>query len=663
MLDDLPAIAENPTVRASAGAVELLGSPYWNRETPHNGYRPVVLASYAADWHVGSGDPFHFHATNLVLHLAATLLVAWLGASLLESRLAGLFSGLLFAVHPLHAEAVAHISGRSDLLATTLLLAALAARAAGRGRRARTRVLAEAAALLAFGLALLSKETAAVGPALALLVDAALERSATRSAAGGVDRRAWARRQAAPLACWLAVLAGCILLRGAVLGTLSVEFRAFEELGLAPAERARVAFSVLADELKLFFFPDPLLAQRAVNLLPLRNTGPAGAAAGGALLVLGLPAVLAGSLRRGRGTVAASAAWTAIALLPASNLLLPIGVLQADRLLYLPSVGIAWLLGDLAARAWSGPGPSPAAAPPPGLAGPARLVYAARVFVVALCAASFGATAARNEAWQTRADLYADCLLQEPENPWTHAAASRLLLEEGRMVAAEAAATRALELLPSYPLALEARGLARMGRGLTAEALEDLTRARFAAPTARRIMNRGVLLATAGRAVEAETELRAAAAAAPGDAEVLNALGAFLAAAHREEEALPLLERAARRDPAHAAIRANLGLARLALGDLRGLGDLREAVARAGADAGVLFRAGAALVRAGAVEEGIAALERASRSAAAPPGAHDALGLALVRAGRPGEARRVAADMKAAGLRPTGEFARWLDAR
>lgn len=84
---------------------------------PHHGqYTPLVFLSFALEKLFFGMDPFFFHATNILLHSLNTffifLIVGRLGAGTFTRILATLF----FAVHPLHAEAVAWVTSRKDLL-------------------------------------------------------------------------------------------------------------------------------------------------------------------------------------------------------------------------------------------------------------------------------------------------------------------------------------------------------------------------------------------------------------------------------------------------------------------------------------------------------------------------------------------------------------------
>lgn len=90
-------------------------------------YRPVVSASYAIDYYFWGLNPYGFHLTNTIIHIISCLLLFKI-LSLLFWRykyrnLFSLFSALIFAVHPVHTEAVTWISGRTDSMVTMFFFA------------------------------------------------------------------------------------------------------------------------------------------------------------------------------------------------------------------------------------------------------------------------------------------------------------------------------------------------------------------------------------------------------------------------------------------------------------------------------------------------------------------------------------------------------------
>lgn len=89
-------------------------------------YRPLTLATFFVDSSLSGKDPWAYHLTNLLLHLAAVaLLYVWL-ARFVSSGAAS-FAACAFGVSPYLAEAHVWINGRSDLVAAIGLLGALVA--------------------------------------------------------------------------------------------------------------------------------------------------------------------------------------------------------------------------------------------------------------------------------------------------------------------------------------------------------------------------------------------------------------------------------------------------------------------------------------------------------------------------------------------------------
>ena len=121
-------------------------------ETEISTYRPLALATIAADWRLWHTRPVGYHATNILLHVLATLALLLALLRLIDDERTAAVLALLFALHPANAEAVAWINGRSEMIA--LGFGALAIWAA-RTRRWP----AMGAALLA---AMLGKETGVV---------------------------------------------------------------------------------------------------------------------------------------------------------------------------------------------------------------------------------------------------------------------------------------------------------------------------------------------------------------------------------------------------------------------------------------------------------------------------------------------------------------------
>ena len=124
--DDKAIVRDNLRIRAPDRVPDLFTTPYFGgpRGTGTN-YRPVLLLSYAVQWWIHGQDAMAFHVVNLVLHVGASLL---LGSLLLSAGFGAppaAVASLLFALHPVHVEAVTSLVGRGETLAAVLVLAFL----------------------------------------------------------------------------------------------------------------------------------------------------------------------------------------------------------------------------------------------------------------------------------------------------------------------------------------------------------------------------------------------------------------------------------------------------------------------------------------------------------------------------------------------------------
>lgn len=284
-------------------------------------YRPLVVLSFAVDWQVWGGNPLGFHLTNLLLHLLCVSLVYALARRLGASAAAAGISAALFGTLPRLSEAVAWVSGRTDLLASLFVLAALWAH----GERQRRRWLA---ALLLFG-GLLSKEVALAGVAALACWEGA----------------AWLREKEG--------LKG-LLLRGAPLvasvGVYAIlrvrAFQAAEALARAPelSTGRRVGLALEAAGTYVAMFLDPLRPRTQIGSVFVPSVA---WAVVGAVVVLVAVAGCVGLLWRRK---LSAETWGLLLLVVVPLLLvlhlvpLALQVVAADRFLYLPAAAGALLL-------------------------------------------------------------------------------------------------------------------------------------------------------------------------------------------------------------------------------------------------------------------------------------------------------------------------------
>src|SRR3989449_3340403 len=298
----MPIVADNTLVHGVSGLWRAFAMPYWPPAAGGYLYRPLVVATYALAWLVAPAGAWWFHGVNVLWHAGASTAVALL-ARRSAGDAAGWLAGVLFAVHPVHVEAVANVVGRAELMAAVFsvvaVYAALARWHAG-----------WSAAALAFGL--LSKENAAVAPALVVWAWML-----------GLDRPD-RRRMVSLLVGWVVVgvayAAVRTLVRQPFGGYMSI---APMFIGKSWLTVRLTAVAALADVARLLVFPLALRAGYSPNQ-PTLGTSPLDLRfATGLFCALVWVALLLVAWTRGRKLEAFGLGWIGVAFLPVANFLYP----------------------------------------------------------------------------------------------------------------------------------------------------------------------------------------------------------------------------------------------------------------------------------------------------------------------------------------------------
>lgn len=329
--DDIQIIVQSQRLHGLAHLGEILTLPYWPAPFVPDLYRPVTSILLATQYAAGDGDPFVFRIISVALYVATCALVWRVASRLFTPRLA-LWLGLLFAVHPVHVEAVANAVGQGELIVALLSVYALdryiRARRSESGqldRRDWTRI------GTAYAFACLAKENGFLLPALLIAAELLLfqgEPVADRA------RRLWRGFVAVG-----AVGVACLALRTAILnGKVGTPAPAETFMGIGTPQRLLTMLRVVPEWLRLLVWP----AHLRIDYRPPDFAASTGFHAmelfGALLLVAGIAA--AAWARTRQRPIAFGLAFFALAILPVANVIVPSGIVLAERTLLLPSVGL-----------------------------------------------------------------------------------------------------------------------------------------------------------------------------------------------------------------------------------------------------------------------------------------------------------------------------------
>jgi tetratricopeptide (TPR) repeat protein len=546
VFDDRDVIERNPSIRRLA---DSFFPPAADGMTTSG--RPLVNVTLALNHALGGNEVGIYHATNLLIHLLAGLVLYAVLRRLLpasaprERQLtvdvpaartvwnpAAWIATLLWMVHPLLTEAVTYTAQRAESLVALFLLLTVYAFLRGTEEAEAGRLRAwQGAALGACLLGVFCKEVMVVAPVVVLLLD--------RSFVAGSFRDAWRAR----CGVHLALFATWLPLAWLVAGSAGRGGTAGWTASVSPWHYLLTQAWAVPHYLRLAVWPSPLVFDYGIDLI----RDPAQVVVPG-LVVLALLALTATALVRWP-RVGFAGAFFFLVLAPSSSVVPVATQVIAEHRMYLALAAVAALVA----------------------AGLQRWLGRAALLAGGLAAVALGAaTVARNRDYQSELGLWQDIAAKRPQNARAYANIGQLLSEQGRETEALAALAESLRLLPEQPRALFNAGLSLTNLGRLEEAVVSYAKAveldpKYVDPR----INLGLLLLERGEGAAALVHLAEAARLAPDLPEALSAWGSALAQAGRLGEAEAALNRALANttDPAQSAsIHFNLGNVGMASG-------------------------------------------------------------------------------------------------
>jgi tetratricopeptide (TPR) repeat protein len=515
--DDDNQVVQNPYVRSFRYLTEIFTTNVWSFFGAHavtNYYRPMMTLGYLVCYKLFGMRAYGFHLVSLLLHVLVVCLVFVLTERLTGDRVWAFVAGALFALHPIHTESVAWIAAVTDLELTFFYLLTfgffLAVARPGGGRSERML----AAMGVAFVLALLSKEQAMTLPALATVYEHFYREDRSETSTS--------QKLARYGALWLLGVA-YVLFRMHVFGALAP---AKNLPRLTPQRIVLSAIALVGQYVGKLLWPMRLCAFYVFH--PSTSLFDLGVLAG-LLVLLALAALFFICWRsRERNVRFASfgIVWFFATLAPVLNAHWLAANVFTERYLYLPSVGMAWLVGFGASKLWRRAGPRPAQRRALLLAGFAvGGLFAARIVT-------------RNRDWNDDIVLYNRTLDLSPDATVILNNLGTVYWHRSLSDKAESVWRKTLTLDPNNASALNNLGLVAGRKKQYPEAAEFFERAIKLNPNeSDPHRNMGTMYRLMGMAGPAESQLRMALTLSPLDYRARNELGRLLLEEGRVSEA------------------------------------------------------------------------------------------------------------------------------
>ncbi len=421
--DDFGIVIDDERLHSPVTWHRILSETYWPPPYPRDLYRPLTSLLIGAEFWVNGGNPRTFKAMQLTLYAAAAIAVFALALRVLPPG-GALAAGLLFAIHPVHVEAVALAVNQAEVLVGLLSAAAVAWYI---GRRRSGPLTAREHAGLA-GVTLIAahvKESGVMLPVLLFAADVLLRRDAWRARIRPlVSLVVWQT-----LAVTLVVASRSRIEFENVRGTFVAE--AFDGLDLY--ERFLTMLSIVPEWFRLLLWPATLSADYGPRtILPAFAWGTDQTLG---LVILLLVALLAWRVRRTLPVATFGIAWCAIGIFPVSNVLIPTGIPLAERTLFLPSIGAMLAVAAVLVRI-------------PELFPARRRTGFALVTALVLVVSVLGVSRSqsRHRIWRDSNRMWGQTVIDVPDSYRARVAFGSLLMRAGYEDAAIASYAQSVEL-------------------------------------------------------------------------------------------------------------------------------------------------------------------------------------------------------------------------
>jgi hypothetical protein len=438
VVDDIAFILQNNLLNSPRQALQILVSPLVPDAASLGFmamYRPLTALSFGMNLWISGPNPDSFHLVNRLLHILICLLIYWIVRRLLpRSLFTALVTSLLFAVHPLQTEAITYIDGRADAMALFFFLLAwlcfLRLRSAD---KVSTREYIFS--VLGYCMALLSKENAVTWLGVILLTE--LVYFSQRQFKVFLERLIldWRLYAGYIIATGAYLAVRFTVLKGVLTGSIPFEVNplAHANLKVRLLTGSKIMFECLGQAIwPVHFMPD-----YSYNQISLITAWFSPAAVETLVLSVLFLTVLFWSYHRSP-QLFFGLGFFLVTYSVVSNVLIPIGTIRADRLMYMPVLGVCLAVTSILSWAWSLLRKAPA-----------KIVFCGGLFI--LLTLLNARTVARNEDWKDEDSLYLTHLDPLPNSSKLLNSIGAQLMKHGRAQEARVCFQRSMAIGHYHP--------------------------------------------------------------------------------------------------------------------------------------------------------------------------------------------------------------------
>ena len=524
--DDNRQVLDNPYLKNFHFLPQIFGTTVWSfvgMQGVSNYYRPLMTLGYAVCYHLFGPLAYGFHLVNVCLHVGVVLLVFVVAQQFLQDRPLAFIAACLFAIHPIHTEAVAWVAAVTDLEVTFFYLLTFWLFLKMARPRGEVSPWLKLAAVVSFAMTIFSKEQSLTFPLLATVYEHFYRSDRAETKFWQKARRYYE--------FWLMDFA-YVLFRIVHLGAFAPQVQ------LSNIGWDATVFSALAlveQYIEKILWPVQLCAYYVFH----KETSLMGLHVLAGLAVLVACALLFVYVARRNRMASFGFIWFFVTLAPVLNIRYLAGNVFAERYRYLPSVGFCWVVGWGGARLWR----SVAVRRPIWQ----HSVSAASLVVALVLVAR---TVTRNRDWRSDETLYTQTLKVSPRATSIRENLGVVAWNHGRIDEAEKQWRIALELNPYSPIALTNLGLVYAKRKQYQQAERYFRDAMLRKPDyTDPHLNLGSMELDLGRYDQAEWQLRAAVELSPLVPACHNKLGKLYLMEGRISEAAEQFSLSVRASP------------------------------------------------------------------------------------------------------------------